>query len=528
MLLLFLAMGFGFSGYLLPWNTLAFFATKVGTEITGQVPVIGHSLMVFLRGGEDVTGATLTRFFGFHVAVLPGLATLLILVHLALLQYFGISVPPGVEARWNAAPAESRQMKFFPNFFLRELMAWYIALGVLGAVRAQTQNTCVDCHSLLDPPLQVTKEQFSRDIHAQKGLTCASCYGGDPTRADADAMSKQAAFRGKIARKQIPELCGRCHSDAAFMRQYNPSLRTDQLSQYKTSVHGKRLAQGDTKVAVCIDCHGVHDLRPASDTRSKVHPLHVAETCSRCHSNADYMKGYSIPTDQFAKYTTSVHHDAMTARGDLSAPTCTTCHGNHGAAPPGVGSVQNVCSTCHVFQAQMYEKSSHKDAFQAASLPGCVVCHSNHGITHATDAKLGTGPEAVCMQCHSPGDACDQARAKLLGDLTSLDEAIKSANRVLSIAESSGMEVSQARLEQDQARGELTKARVTIHSFQTEPVEQDIQAGLKIAAKTQAEGKEALVERNRRRMGLGLSLGAVFIVLVGLRLYIRQIEEKAK
>jgi cytochrome b6 len=135
-LLLFLAMGFGFSGYLLPWNTLAFFATKVGTEITGQVPIIGHSLMIFLRGGEDVTGATLTRFFGFHVAVLPGLTTVLILVHLALVQHFGISVPPGVEARWKASPRDARQMKFFPNFVLREIMAWYIALGVLGALAA--------------------------------------------------------------------------------------------------------------------------------------------------------------------------------------------------------------------------------------------------------------------------------------------------------------------------------------------------------------------------------------------------------
>ena len=136
MLLLFLAMGFGFSGYLLPWNTLAFFATKVGTEITGQVPIAGHSLMVFLRGGEEVSGATLTRFFGFHVAVLPGLTTLLLLVHLLLVQNFGISVPPGVEARWKAYPSEAREMKFFPNFFLRELMAWYLALGVLGALAA--------------------------------------------------------------------------------------------------------------------------------------------------------------------------------------------------------------------------------------------------------------------------------------------------------------------------------------------------------------------------------------------------------
>lgn len=414
------------------------------------------------------------------------------------------------------------------NNGVRRALLLPLLMILCGEAQAQTPNTCVECHSLLDPPLQVTQERFSRDIHAQKGLTCASCHGGDPNRADADAMSKQAGFRGKIRRSQIPELCGHCHSDGSFMRQYNPSLRTDQLSQYKTSVHGKRLALGDTKVAVCIDCHGVHDLRPASDTRSKVNPLNVAETCSRCHSNAEYMKGYHIPTDQFANYAKSVHHEAMAVRGDLSAPTCTTCHGNHGAAPPGVDSVQNVCSACHVFQAQMYEKSSHKAAFQTASLPGCVVCHSNHGILHPTDAKLGRGPEAACMQCHSPGDACDQARAKMLSDLRSLDEAIRSANTVVGIAESSGMEVSQARLEQDQARDELTKARVTIHSFQTELVEQDIQAGLKIAAKIQAEGKAALIERNRRRMGLGFSLGAILIVLVGLRLYIRKIEVKAK
>jgi cytochrome b6 len=136
MLLLFLALGFGFSGYLLPWNTLAYFATKVGTEITGQVPVIGHGLMVFLRGGEEVSGATVTRFFGFHVALLPGLATLLIVVHIGLVQYFGMSVPPGVEARVKAFPNQAREMKFFPNFFLRELMAWYIALGILGALAA--------------------------------------------------------------------------------------------------------------------------------------------------------------------------------------------------------------------------------------------------------------------------------------------------------------------------------------------------------------------------------------------------------
>jgi hypothetical protein len=396
-----------------------------------------------------------------------------------------------------------------------------------GAARAQKPNTCIDCHSALDPPLQVTPEKFAADIHAQKELTCASCHGGDPSQADMSAMSKAHGFRGKIDRKQIPGLCGSCHANGAFMRQYNPSLRTDQLTQYGTSVHGKLLARGDTKVAVCIDCHSVHDIRPARDMRSTVHPLNVAQTCARCHADAAHMKGYPIPTDQFAKYNTSVHHEALVVRGDLSAPTCTTCHGNHGAAPPGVDSVQNVCSKCHVFQDQMYEKSSHRAAFQSASLPGCVVCHGNHGITHPTDAKLGTGPQAVCMQCHTPGDKCDQARAEMLSDLSRLDIAIQDADRVLGVAESSGMEVSAAKLEEDQARDALTKARVTIHSFRTELVEQDIQAGLKIAAKTQADGKAALGERDYRRKGLGLSLIAIVAVVLGLWLYIRQLEAKS-
>jgi cytochrome b6 len=136
MLLLFLVLAFGFSGYLLPWNTLAFFATKVGTDIAGQLPVIGKWILRLLRGGEEVTGATLGRFFGFHVALLPGLATLLVAVHLLLVQLFGISVPPGLEAEWKAQPPEKREVHFFPNFLLRELMAWYIALGVLGALAA--------------------------------------------------------------------------------------------------------------------------------------------------------------------------------------------------------------------------------------------------------------------------------------------------------------------------------------------------------------------------------------------------------
>ena len=129
-LLLFLSLTFGFSGYLLPWNKLAFFATKVGTDIAGAVPLIGPFLLRFLRGGDDVTGATLTRFFAFHVAILPAAATLLLGTHLYLVQKHGMSVPPAVDAE------RVPRMKFVPNFLLRDLVGWLAAVAVLATLAA--------------------------------------------------------------------------------------------------------------------------------------------------------------------------------------------------------------------------------------------------------------------------------------------------------------------------------------------------------------------------------------------------------
>lgn len=410
----------------------------------------------------------------------------------------------------------------------KSLGAVLVFATAVALAQAQQPNSCVDCHSALEGELHVTQEQFAQDIHAQKGLTCASCHGGDPSKTDESAMSKAAAFKGKIEHAAVPKLCGSCHSDPGFMRQYNPSLRTDQLGQYQTSVHGKRLAAGDSKVAVCTDCHGVHDLRPASDTRSKVHPLNIATTCSRCHADAQYMAAYKIPTNQFAAYKTSVHHAALTERGDLSAPTCTTCHGNHGATPPGVGSVANVCSTCHVFQAQLFEASPHKAAFATAGLPGCVTCHSNHAIAQPSDAMLGTSAQSVCTNCHTQGDAGYKAAGDMQQQIGGLETSIVRSDRILGAAESSGMEVSQARLELDQARDALTKACVSVHTFAATPVHADVDSGLKITAKTYGEGQAALRERDYRRTGLGMSLVAIVFVVVALRLYIREIEKNGK
>ncbi len=131
-LLLFLILGFGFSGYLLPWNQLSFFATRVGTDIAGVVPGVGPWMLRFLRGGSRVTGGTLSRFYGWHVAILPAITVSLLTVHLLLVQIKGMSVPPGADEE-----AKRRTpMKFFPHFALRDLSGWVFAVGVLAALAA--------------------------------------------------------------------------------------------------------------------------------------------------------------------------------------------------------------------------------------------------------------------------------------------------------------------------------------------------------------------------------------------------------
>jgi len=589
-----LVLGFGFSGYLLPWNQLAFFATKVGTDIAGVVPGVGHWILRFLRGGDRVTGGTLSRFYGWHVAILPAITTVLVGVHLLLVQLKGMSVPPAIERE----PSQRRPMKFFPHFALRDLTGWVIALAVLaslaalfpwelgekadpfapayenirpewyyvfmfqtlklvpggeiagieyeaipillfglgaaallavplldrnvskrgrspfftiagvvtliymivmtcwgyagllplyiavatcallgiaafltrpspdsgdgppkgriatiaaavilfalfaGVAKAAPQKTsCVACHvgsDMFDAAAKAKLAHFNDDVHAQVGLSCHNCHGGNPDpklSEDPSAMDpayKPAPFVGKPARAAIPDFCGKCHASAPFMKQYNPSARVDVVAEYRTSKHGQQLAGGDANVATCTDCHGVHGILRHTNPKSRVYPTHVAETCAACHSDAKRMAAYKddfgrpLPVDQYARWRGSVHANAMFVKGDITAPTCNTCHGNHGATPPGVESVSFVCGNCHAREAELFRNSPKHAGFEQhnAFLAGgsatctdchsgqspevtsikrfseCIVCHSNHGISRPTLALLGNLPETPCAFCH--------------------------------------------------------------------------------------------------------------------------------
>ena len=129
-ILLVFTLAFGFTGYLLPWDDLSLAATKVGTDISRSIPVVGIWGTRFLRGGEDITGDTLTRFFGFHVSILPVLLFILLAVHIYLVQKHGMSLPLTAR-RKNERFVE---LPFWPNFVYREMVVWLILVGVLFSV----------------------------------------------------------------------------------------------------------------------------------------------------------------------------------------------------------------------------------------------------------------------------------------------------------------------------------------------------------------------------------------------------------
>ncbi|MBI2094733.1 MAG: cytochrome bc complex cytochrome b subunit [Candidatus Omnitrophica bacterium] len=128
-LLFFITLVFGFTGYLLPWNQLAYWATTVGTEVAGAVPVVGEPIKILLRGGVAVGGETISRFFVVHVIILPWALFFIILIHIFMVRYQGIATmdPVGSEKKVTAKEG----IPFFPDHVLKEGIVFFVLLGVL-------------------------------------------------------------------------------------------------------------------------------------------------------------------------------------------------------------------------------------------------------------------------------------------------------------------------------------------------------------------------------------------------------------
>src|SRR6185369_5810368 len=382
------------------------------------------------------------------------------------------------------------------------LLLFVIALIPLAAFTSngQQKSSCIECHIKLEGKIGDPARSIKDDIHLSRGLSCNDCHGGDPTQNDkVAAKDPRKGYLGRPRMADIPAFCGKCHNDASFMKKFNPALRVDQEKEYSTSVHGKLLKAGNQKVATCISCHGVHGIRAVSDALSSVYPLNVAETCAKCHGQAERMAEFKIPTDQYTKYKKSVHAKALYERQDLSAPTCNDCHGNHGAAPPGIASVANVCGQCHARQAELFQASVHKHAFDDAGLAECITCHNNHEIAAPTDALLGTAEGSVCISCHKQGEKGFIAAGELRSKIDGLLGRIAKSKEILDRAERAGMEVSKPKFDLREAIDGVTHARVLIHTSSPPEVDKVIAPAVGVAGKAYQAGIDALVELNFRR-----------------------------
>ena len=412
------------------------------------------------------------------------------------------------------------------------LTVFSVALLSLAALnseaKAAAENNCLDCHSRLIEKNSAPAKLYERDVHAAAGLICSDCHGGDPgIKEQHGRKDPKRGFLGSPALWEIPAFCNRCHGDASYMRSFNPSLPVDQLVKYRTSRHGELLlTQQDIKAANCVSCHSVHDMRPAGDPSSTVYPVNLPKTCGRCHADAEYMAPYGIFTNQYEQFAGDVHGVALLERGDIGAPACNDCHGNHGAIPPEVANISQVCGLCHANNEKIFRESSHAPIFEMLESPECETCHGNHGITHPEESLLGAGKNSVCGLCHepSPEDTGFALGLSMKSTLDSLTGLLSSATQQLEKAEQRGMEVSELKLSMHDVRQSIIETRTMVHSFDDAMVNNTASPGIERALEVRSGALQLLAEHQKRRWWLGGATIVVLGLIVGLYLKLREIE----
>jgi len=420
------------------------------------------------------------------------------------------------------------------------------------------QDNCILCHSdpgnvkprvLFSPdparqgsnPLLDLRELTS-DAHFRRGLSCSGCHGGSPKD---ESMTSEIGKRWPKEderhrdRAWIPGFCARCHSDAAFMRGFNPTLPTDQLAKYRESRHGQLLlGEKDSRAAQCVSCHGVHGIRGPKSRKSTVNPQRIPDTCGTCHADAKHMAGFKtdsgqpMPVTQVAEYKSSVHGKALLEKGDLGAPACTGCHGSHAAMPPSVASVAQVCRRCHALNGQLFDGSRHKVAFEKNKWPECGQCHGKHAIARPADTLIGDKPGTLCHDCHSQyakdRPLCDQTAARFRSTLDELRTGrAEVAPHELELAEK-GLDVeplSRAVSDLDEA---LLQTRSRVHAFDLGSFEQTAAPANEALAKARQSIAAAHADYGFRRRGLLAAIGSIGVLALGIALKLRDMERRRK
>ena len=364
---------------------------------------------------------------------------------------------------------------------------------------ADRSGRCGTCH----PRERV---QFEHSRHAAEDVTCVSCHGGNDQALDR-AAAHARGFR-RIGRREVPAVCASCHSDETKMRPYD--LPVDQLALYNTSGHGRRLAQGDTKVAVCSDCHGAHDILAAEDPTSRVFPSNIPKTCGACHGDTTRVAGHGAP---YNEYMGSVHAHELIDRGNRHAPSCVSCHGAHGAAPPQVGDVDKVCGNCHTAERRYFIAGPHRAGMVGAGLGECSSCHGAHAIATAQPQRLGP----MCARCHGDGSPHVQRGARMFQAYDRAAKEIDHTARRIEKDECIPIPTEDYRARLETAHTYLREALPAAHAVDETVVADFAGRARSVGEEIEREIHEKLVERNWRYVGLALFWFYLILTIVILR-----------
>jgi hypothetical protein len=379
---------------------------------------------------------------------------------------------------------------------------------------------CLQCHLTTDDGVA---ELWQDDVHARAGIGCETCHGGDPAQADNDlAKRRGTGYQGELSAHEIASSCGGCHGDVEYMKVRKPLLPVDQLEKYWTSEHGKLLAKGETRVAQCASCHGAHGVREVNDGKSPVYAVNVPATCGHCHADVDYMADFDIETDQYDEYVESVHGKALLEKNDVrGAPACNDCHGNHGAAPPSIDAITNICGTCHSYNAELFLGSPLAPAFKEKSLADCVACHGKHLIRHTREEWEGDKPGATCRKCHEDGEEGSELALYFTDTFGSVRQSFEEIEELLGEAEVKGMDVTEGEDYVEAARQGLMQARTLIHSFSKPVMEEKLIEITENQAAALEVGFGALRALKDRRRGLAISTLLLLLLTLLVAIKIR-------
>jgi Cytochrome c3/Cytochrome c7 and related cytochrome c len=259
---------------------------------------------------------------------------------------------------------------------------------LLAQPTAPSNDDCLGCHGDSSAvradgrPVAVAADAFAGSVHGALGLSCVSCH------TDLATLTEYPH-----ADKLKPPDCSTCHEAT--------------VTQFMASAHAAARKGGNAKAASCADCHGMHDIKPASDPASRTNHFNVAATCGACHGPSGARSGAPAV---LARFEDSIHGQALARQGLVVAPNCASCHGAHEisaksdpASRVHRGSIVETCTKCHAGIRPAYDSGVHAQAVRAGNTraPVCADCHTAHDIGSVATDRWQLAIIRECGTCHA-------------------------------------------------------------------------------------------------------------------------------